>query len=73
MRGGVLKRIEIEVAAILARSEERSGNGGGRRHKEDWQEHGRGANGRWVEVSAAQGVRAESAVGHRDAVGVGVY
>jgi hypothetical protein len=38
--GHVLKRVEIEVAAILARSEDGVGFQGGRRHGKDWQEQG---------------------------------
>jgi hypothetical protein len=38
--GDVLKGVEIEVAAILARSQDRVGLEGGRRHEEDRQEQG---------------------------------
>ncbi len=35
--GDVLKRVEIEVAAILARSQDRMALEGARRHEEGWQ------------------------------------
>jgi hypothetical protein len=39
-RRDVLKAVEIEVPAILARSEDRVALEGGRRHEEGWQEQG---------------------------------
>jgi Transposase, Mutator family len=58
--GDVLNFVEIEVAAILSRSQDGVGFQGGRRHGEDWQEHSRGANCRETVAPAARRIFREA-------------
>src|SRR6266478_9624628 len=64
--------VEIEVAAILARSKDRVGEGGGSRREQEWQEPRSRAKRAEATDAAAARAGTRSIVGHRGDLRTGV-